>query len=391
MHELELFRPTELAAGSAYELRKGVTKMKYSALFAFCLLWPAIVEAVEPPVPNGRRLREIVAERYPDGQFYIGGTTGWQKYQREPGVILDREFDYVTPENDFKQSTIHPAPDVWRWDLADAWIKHCADHQQALRIHGPISPQASWWACDDDRTADELRQNLVEYTTALYQRYDKYEQVKWFDVVNETVLGDGSWHGPKPGNNHWECPWPKIGYDESHPLRPPLYIKLAFEIANEHAPNTKLIINQHGEMEDAMWDKIKALVPYLREQGLRVDGIGWQAHIHVGWEKKPGNLEKLRALIDWAHANDLEFHVTEMNAWLTSTNRDLDAQGETFAAVVRVLLEKRDTGLVTWNVWNISDRDAFESHLKKEGCLFDREYQAKPGYYAIQKVLEETK
>ena len=356
----------------------------------FVVLCPMIAQADEPPLPSGQRLRGIVAQRYPAGEFYIGGTTGWRKHQREPGVILDREFNYVTPENDYKQSTIHPAPGEWHWELPDAWIEHCAEHDQVIRIHGPISPQCSRWTMEDNRTPEELRQNLIEYTTALYQRYDKYEQVRWFDVVNETVLQDGSWHGPKPGVGHWECPWPTIGYDESHPLRPPLYIKLAFEVANKYAPNTKLIINQHGEMEDVMWDKIKALVPYLREQGLRVDGIGWQAHVYVGWEKQPGNLDKLRALIDWAHANDLEFHVTEMNAWLTKSNRDLQAQGETFAAVVEVLLEKRHSGVVTWNAWNMSDRDAFESHLQKEGCLFDREYQAKPGYYAIQRVLEEA-
>jgi GH35 family endo-1,4-beta-xylanase len=60
-------------------------------------------------------------------------------------------------------------------------------------------------------------------------------------------------------------------------LNPPLYINLAFELANKYAPNTALVINQHGGMEELMWDKVKALVPYLRQQGLRIDGIGWQA------------------------------------------------------------------------------------------------------------------
>ena len=35
-----------------------------------------------------------------------------------------------------------------------------------------------------------------------------------------------------------------------------------------------------------MWQKVKAVVRYLREQGLRVDGIGWQAHIDVAWKSK---------------------------------------------------------------------------------------------------------
>ena len=345
-------------------------------------------EAFEPPVPKGRRLRDIVADVYPDGNVYVGGTTGWRKRPRGSGAIMDREFSYVTPENDFKQSTIHPGPGIWKWTYADAWIKKCEEQRQILRLHAPISPQCSKWAKDDSRTPEELKQNLVEYTTALYKRYNTHKHVKWIDVVNETVLSNGDWHGPRKGTDKWECPWTILGYDNNHPLKPPLYIKLAFEIANRHAPQKKLIINQNGGMEEAMWDKVKALVPYLRQQGLRVDGIGWQAHIDVGWEKDKENMASLRALIDWAHTNKLSFHVTEQNVWLKAKEKDFKAQAETFAAIMKVLLEMRGSGVVTWNVWNISDADAWQSEKRKEGCLFDRQYKAKRGYYALQGLLE---
>ena len=114
------------------------------------------------------------------------------------------------------------------------------------------------------------RQNLTAFMTELCRRYDGQAPVRWLDVINETVLPNGQWHGPKKGTDGWECPWTAIGFDEEHPLRPPLFIRLAFEIANRHAPSTKLIINQHGGMEEAMWGKVRALVPYLRGQGLRV-------------------------------------------------------------------------------------------------------------------------
>lgn len=362
--------------------------MKISCiLVAIALYLPVCAESSEPPTPEGRRIREIVSDKYPEGNVHVGGTTGWRKRPLGSGVIVDREFSYVTPENDFKQSTIHPEPGVWNWEYADAWTKRCAKQKQVIRIHGPISPQCSKWAKDDTRTHEELKQNLVEYTTELYKRYDKYEHVKWIDVVNETVLSNGKWHGPKKGADKWECPWTAIGYDNEHPLKPPLYIKMAFEIANKHAPNTNLIINQHGGMEEPMWEKIKALVPYLRDRGLRIDGIGWQAHIDVGWEERADNMHRLHALIDWAHANGLSFHVTEMNAWLKGKRRDFDRQAKTFAAVMETLLEHRESGIVTWNVWNISDADAWRREKKMEGCLFDREYRAKPGYYALQKLL----
>ena len=50
-------------------------------------------------------------------------------------------------------------------------------------------------------------------------------------------------------------------------------------------------------MQKPMWDKIKRLVLYLRKKGLRVDGIGWQAHVNVGWEKKDDNMNRLSQLM----------------------------------------------------------------------------------------------
>jgi len=252
-------------------------------------------------------------------------------------------------------------------------------------LPAPISPQCSSWAKDDNRTAEELKQNLEEYMTALCKHYDKYEHVKWLDVVNETILPNGQWFGPKRGVKNWQNPWPQIGYDESHPLKPPLYIKMAFEIANKYAPNTKLIINQHGEMNDAMWQKIKDTVAYLRGHGLRVDGIGWQAHLYLGFEKKEGVLDKLRDLIDWAHANNLSFHVTENNVFLKQQKKDWDAQAETFKAIVGELLEKRNSGVVTWNLWHIRDSECQKKELK--GCMFFDDYNPKPTYYAVQDLL----
>lgn len=350
------------------------------------LMHIACLSLADPPVPDGVRLRELVARNFPDGNVFIGGTTGWRKRARGSGIVLDREFSYVTPENDFKQTVVHPRPDVWNWEFADAWLEDCSTSGQVLRIHGPISPQCSKWAMDDSRTGDELRGMLEEYMTALCQHCNEHDCVKWLDVVNETVLPNGEWHGPKPGTDKWENPWPTIGFDENHPLKPPLYIKLAFEIANRHAPNIGLIINQNGSMQVPMWNTVKATVNYLRDQGLRVDGIGWQAHVTVGWEKTEGNLERLHNLIAWAHANALSFHVTENNVWLKQ-KKDYDAQAVTFAEIVRALLEHRHTGIVTWNVWNISDRDQWARTRAWNGCIFDDTFNPKPAYYAIQQLL----
>jgi hypothetical protein len=147
-------------------------------------------------------------------------------------------------------------------------------------------------------------------------------------------------------------------------------------------------------MNDAAWNRVKKLVRFLRAEGLRVDGIGFQGHVNVGWEKElndsgVNNITALGSLIDWPHANNLDFHITENNVFL----RDGDAgkweeQAQTFKAIVKMLLSKRKSGLVTWNVWMIRDSDG--QAADRTPVLFFEDGSPKPAYYAVQEVLEDT-
>jgi GH35 family endo-1,4-beta-xylanase len=255
-------------------------------------------------------------------------------------------------------------------------------------MHCPISPQCSNWAKDDSRTASELEIDLNEFMTRICQRYNGKQGYISMDVVNETVVG-GGWHQNKPGTP-WECPWFIIGQD-SDENETPLFISMAFEIAKAHAPDLKFIFNHHeGPENESSWNLIKSTIAYLRDKGLRVDGIGWQAHVAEGWDTSE-NLEKLSDLIDWAHSNNLEFHVTEASVWLYNGNSqsELQAQAVTYSAIVNALLEKRSNGVVAWNTWHISDAHGW--YNERFPSLFDDQYQAKPAYYAVQAVLEEHK
>lgn len=335
------------------------------------------------PVPTGRRLREIVADRYADS-ILIGGTTGAWTFGTNTASIMDREFSYVTPENDFKQWNIHSDnSSSWNWTQTDAWAAHIAANGQILRMHCPIGPQCSSWAMNDNRTPEELDTNMRVFLDSLCRRYNGTPGFESMDVVNETVKS-GSWHQNKPGTD-WECPWYIIGLD-THNV--PVYIVNSFKICDSLAPDIKLIYNHHEHPENtSSWNLIKQTVLYLKALGLRVDGIGWQAHVDVGWESA-STLNALRNLIDWAHSNDLEFHVTEASVWLTDdTQEDFEEQAVTYRAIVDVLLEKRFTGKVGWNTWHIDDGHGWR--LSEYPSLFDIDYEAKPAYYAIQEALEE--
>ena len=345
---------------------------------------------------NNKPLKEIVEKYYT--KFYLGTANHAKVLGRLSGEIADREFNYITPSNDFKQTYIHPTFNQWQWEYPDLWIEHTGRTGQLLRLHSPISPQCSKWVKEDNRTAEELSRMLDEYLTQLCVRYAHQPQVRWMDVVNETIapkditdpLGNikaGDWFAPREGTDKWENPWTILGFDESHDLHVPLYIDRAFEITNQYAPRVKQIINQHGAFEEVVWEKMKELVHYLREtKGRRVDGIGWQAHIDAGWEKVPGNLERLEAFIRWCHANHLEFHITEMNVWLKDGERTrLDEQAETFGKVLEVLLANRTTGVVGLNFWNVRDEDT--ANPQWIGALWNNDGTPKPAYHRIKQEL----
>ena len=341
----------------------------------------------EPEETSSKTIKELVAEAFPEGNVYIGSACHHSLIGTKSFEILNREFSYVTPANDFKQTYIHPEPGQYLYEKSDDWVNHCKANKQVIRLHAPISPQCSKWVKEDHRTAAELETMLDEYMTALCKRYNGTENILWLDVVNETIdKQTGDWFGPRPGTDKWENPWPKIGYDESHDLRPPLYIKKAFEVANQYAPDIKQIINQHGALEKHSWNKMKALVSYLRENDLRVDGLGWQAHLDLGWEKIPGNLDYLAEIIQWCHANDLEFHITEFNVWLRDGNEGkVNGQADTFRAITKVVLDNSNTGTVGVNFWHIRGKDT--ANKDRDGCLWSDDYSPKPAYYKIRDLL----
>ncbi|MEM7600846.1 MAG: endo-1,4-beta-xylanase, partial [Verrucomicrobiota bacterium] len=283
----------------------------------------------------------------------------------------------------------------------DRWVEFAEKHNQVMRMHGPISPQCSPWTMADERTAEELQQNLEEFMTALCQRYNGRESILWMDVVNETVNPDGTWKKARPGII-WETPWEKIGYEETPAEfkhldgKIPKYIIEAFRIATEHAPDIKLVINQHSGMEKPAWDKVKDMALYLRSLGYRVDGIGWQAHLKLfrddpnEWQAGSTNIQELSKLIAWSHEQELEFHVTENNLHVRpEAEGNVHEHAAVYAGILTALLEKRHTGVVTWCLWDIKDVPHYAyDDIVKIG-LWDRELQPKQAYYDLQRLLEE--
>lgn len=375
-------------------------------------------------------LREILDSLYADDYFFIGAAAnmGFFNDENMTNAINRRyvaEFSYNTPANDFKQEQTNPMPtSKWKSSGYMAQIEAARKYDMVIRAHGPISPQCSGWARDDSRTPQELEAMLDTFMTNLSKDLEKNKDiVRWMDVVNETFTqseqGDGigydgtqtgityqpdDWFGPREGVNGWENPWPLIGFEtltcNGESFEVPKYIRRAFEIANKYAPSVKKIYNEHGgSINVSAWEKIKKTILALREAGVTVDGVGWQAHVGVGWENEEGNVQNLQDIITWCYENDLEFHITELDVAITNYGSDtsinlakLEAtrneQAATISTILNLMLKNMGKGACGINFWCLTD--SFNSG-RTIAALFNRDGAPNEAFYRLKRTLIDFK
>ena len=368
-------------------------------------------------------LKQIIEKYYTSRDFTLGASSK-DKYLTSDTALLriwKNEFQYNTPENDSKQVVVFPTPDSeWKDHNYMSYIKIARENGQVIRLHSPISPQCSGYISDDERTGEEMIPMLMQFTERIYKDAEaNSDVVKWIDVVNETLVGSeikgtgydgqhdtdtvtykvGDWFGPRAGSNQWENPWTKMGFEsvtfEGETFEIPRYIIMAFTQAQKYAPNVKFIYNQDGPVVDlGLWNKLYKTIRYLRSQGLRVDGVAYQCHVALGWEKDPTNLEKLQTIIEQAHENDLEFLISELDVITDGEVEDYqgqarldlrEEQAQTIGAVVELILQNVGKGVTSLNFWTMSDNRWIPG--KTCSSLFEPDGTPHAAYHKVKELL----
>tara|TARA_B100001142_G_scaffold53795_2_gene52009 strand:- start:3954 stop:5114 length:1161 start_codon:yes stop_codon:yes gene_type:complete len=354
-------------------MKNTIIKLLFVFLFINCSSGSdesTVIDKDPDPDPNSGKItdsfKKIMSDEYNTDTFKFGATLNFYQFNSNVEDLFLKEFDYVVAENSFKQTIVHPEPDQWNWERVDAFLDFANKNNLQMRVHGPIGPQSSTWAKTDSRTNEELIKNYEEFLTELCKKINNENNVKWMDVVNETIDKNANWTIEKAGTGY-QNPWTQIGENEDGI---PLYIIRSFEIAKEHAPNISLVFNQHQGMQPVMWDKVKETILYLKNKGLRIDGLGWQAHLrdNVILSLNKEQFDYLLSLIDWAHENDLDFHITEIDYRMTGdppNNSEYERQANGYANIAKALIAKRNNGVVTFNTWGVYDKNEVSDHEYK--------------------------
>ncbi|GAB2980406.1 hypothetical protein GCM10027049_14830 [Mucilaginibacter puniceus] len=232
--------------------------------------------------------------------FKVGVAVAMQSLSRDSALII-KEFNSVTPENDMKPGVLHPSENTWRWENADAIMAFAKRHNIAVRGHNLLwhSQDARWFftAPDGKPSSKELvLQRLRDHIHAVVGRYKG--QIYAWDVVNEAVQ-DGADSTVIYRTN---SPWWNL-------FKSPEFIEAAFRYAHEADPKAKLYYNDYSSESDTKHRKIYKLVKNLKDKGVPIDGVGFQAH----WKVNNPTVQQLRTALDEIISLGLDVQFTELD------------------------------------------------------------------------------
>jgi len=321
-----------------------------------------------------KTLRELADEN----DVTIGASieaASFRQYPDDPEVaqLLTREFNAVTTSRELKMGHLRPDRYTYDFEDADAIVNLGIDNDLLVRGHTLVwHQQTPGWFYPWEYTDDQLRELLRDHIHTVAGRYR--EKVDVWDVVNEGVADDGTMR---------ETPWYDAMGEE--------YLDLAFQWANEVAPDADLFYNDYAiddinEKSDAVYDLLERLL----DRGVPIDGVGLQMHAFRAQEYvDPADVgENIRRFKDLG----LDVHVTEMDVAYDRENvpeDHLEHQAQYYRDIMEACLENGCDTVVTWGVHDAGSwlRD-YDQTITDDPLLFDEHFDPKPAYFEIKDLLE---
>ena len=298
----------------------------------------------------------------------------------KPDSVLDQALSqaYV------KETGDDTAPQI-SLNEADEMLKFAAANQIPVRGHVLVwhSQTPDWFfkeSFDSDGawvSKEKMTQRLENYIKIVMETLAKdYPDVTFYawDVVNEAASDAGTIR-PAGSNNevNGQSAWVKVYGDQS-------YIPLAFEFAKKYAPaGCKLFYNDYNEYSpNKQAYIISDILKPLIEKNL-IDGVGMQSHISMSYP----SIDLYRSAMQQYADLGLEIQVTELDVSEKSNEyADQLALAQRYQDVFKMYKEMKDSGvnLSAVVIWGITDSTSW---IGGYPLLFDKDYQAKPSYYAV--------
>jgi endo-1,4-beta-xylanase len=315
-------------------------------------------------------------------------------------AIIKKDFNSITGENDMKWERIHPELGKYTFDRADRIAEFCSENNIRLIGHtlvwhsqvgkGVFNPEG----VDDPNVLVDsatLMNRIKDHIFTVAGRYKG--KVHGWDVVNEALNEDGSLR---------ESNFLKIAGLG--------YIEKAFEFAAEADPDAELYYNDYNMMEPAKREGAIRIIKSLKEKGIRIDGVGAQAH----WELNYPSLEEIEKSILAYHEAGVQVMFTEMDISVLPSpwrmpSADISVRFENNETMnpfpgglpdsvntalaqryrdIFALFNKHSDKISRVTLWGLHDGISWKNNFPIRGrtdytLLFDREMKPKQAYHEI--------
>jgi endo-1,4-beta-xylanase len=326
--------------------------------------------------------------------FLIGAAlNAVQIEEKEPNaaILVPQQFSAITPENIMKAEVIHPAWDMYNFDLADKLIDYGKKNNIAvfghtLIWHSQLAPFVSKISGNDS-----FKIFFTNHINTIAARYDG--KVKGWDVVNEALEEDGTMRK--------SIFLQKLGDD---------YVVEAFRLAQKAAPNTELYYNDYNIEQPKKRAGAIALIKKIQAAGVRIDAVGIQGH----WRAYNIPLKEIEESINEFAALGIKVMFTELDLGMLPNPWDSDAADVNMKAEYSAKMNPFTSGLpdsmqakltkgyeelfrlflknkgkvsrVTF--WGVNDGQSWLNGWPIKGrtnypLLFDRNFKPKPAYYSV--------
>jgi endo-1,4-beta-xylanase len=386
------------------DYRKNITLIVVACMTVMCYMQCSpklspVVSSVPNTTPRSDSNKGL--KDYFKNDFLVGVAVGSRSIRTDSALII-KEFNSVTAENDMKVGVIHPTEGTYNWKNADDIVAFAERNKIKIRGHNLLwhTQNAEWMFIGPDgkQASKELvLKRLKEHIFTVMNRY-KGKIYSW-DVVNEAI--DDS---QDPTVMYRKTKWLEL-FDG------PDYIDSAFKFAHEADPNAKLYYNEFNSEREVKREKIFKLIKKLKDSGVPIDGVGFQAH----WSLDYPTATQLRTALDQIVSLGLEIQITELD--LTIHPRPLGAPAPTTQPVdpgytpelearqvakykeVFDILRAYKKNIKAVTFWNVTDRGSWLDSrgggsagdarpatpmlLKAYPLLFDVNGRRKKAYWAV--------
>ena len=211
--------------------------------------------------------------------------------------IIAKQFNTVTLENAMKAEVIYPHQGKVDFSGADAFIDFAKQNNMFTVAHTLVwhNQTPDWFFTNSKNEPNTPAQQLEQMRKHIELVAGRYKnKVNAWDVVNEVIADDGSYR-PTVWVN-------RVGDGDT-------MVKAAFKYAQQYSPNTELYYNDFNAWRPEKRDGIIRMIKMLQKEGIRIDGIGIQAHWGLNFPK----MQYIEQAIDAYAALGIKVMITELD------------------------------------------------------------------------------